>query len=202
MPRVGDTIKLGPEPQTFALRFTTGKNVHSNFPGGRVMFTAIDERKLFMNDEEASEFEHLLLEKGVKPAEFISASRVTHGRGGGFSIRVELAEETRLESDLRRSIEMAQRRPPATQGRTTEAATPRREPAPIRQNSRPEEPAGGTSAHNSSPLMNKLCSSMYLLIDVMSEAKTYALQCGLELSPEDLRCLVTTTFINEARGGR
>ena len=93
--RVGDTIKLDGEPQTFALRFTEGKSVASRFPGGRVMFTCIDERKLFMNDEEASEFEHALIEKGIRKAEFISVSRITHGHGGGFAIRVERVEEGR-----------------------------------------------------------------------------------------------------------
>ena len=85
-------IKLG-APQVFALKFTTGKAVASRFPGGRAMFTAIDERKIFLNDEETSEFEHELLDKRIQPGEFICVSRVTHGRGGGHAIRVERVDE-------------------------------------------------------------------------------------------------------------
>jgi len=92
-PRGDDQIKLTGGPVVFALRFTTGKNVMSKFPGGRVMFTAVDERKLFLCDEEANEFEHALLDLRIEPAEFIRVTRVTHGRGGGFSIRVERIED-------------------------------------------------------------------------------------------------------------
>jgi hypothetical protein len=110
MPRTGDTIKLDSEPQTFALRYTTGKSVSSRFPGGRVMFTCVDERKLFLNDEEASEFEHALLDKGVKPADFIRVTRLTHGRGGGFAIRVEpLGDDPRVEPQYRAEAPPADR---------------------------------------------------------------------------------------------
>ena len=90
------------------------------YPGGRVMFTAIDDRKLFLSDEDASEFEHALAEQGIGPADFMRVTKVEHGgRGGGFSIRVERIEDendarepeprrdARLEGQLEKSIEMA-----------------------------------------------------------------------------------------------
>ena len=201
--RVGDTIKLESEPQTFALRFTKeGKSVASRFPGGRVMFTCIDERKLFMNDEEASEFEHALIEKGIRKAEFISVSRVTHGRGGGFAIRVERVEDagdirepawvrdaatapaartpSRTEALLEKSVDMARERGPAAFRTAPEPQTPQ----------------------SISPAAGRLCAAMCVLIDSMAEAKAFAQRRGIDLTNEDLRCLVTTAFIQDSRGAR
>ncbi len=141
-----DQIKLGPAPHVFALKFGQGKDVISKFPGGRVMFTAVDDRKLFLNDEDANEFEHALADLQIQPAEFIRVSRLTHGRGGGFAIRVERVEDpdpdppapsgprhgstppSRLEAELAASIPLARAHGAAafTAGRETERAAPAR----------------------------------------------------------------------------
>src|SRR5579863_5371717 len=99
--RAGDTIKLEyGAPQIFALKHVTGKSLgDSRFPPyqPRVLYTLVDERKMFLDAEESSEFEHALMDLGVRPADFIRVTKIKHPRGGGHSIRVELAEETRLE---------------------------------------------------------------------------------------------------------
>lgn len=80
-------------PQTFALKFAEGKSVESRFPGGRVMFTAIDDRKLFLDDEDANDLERTMRELGIGVADFMKVTKIRHARGGGHSIRVERVGE-------------------------------------------------------------------------------------------------------------
>jgi hypothetical protein len=76
-------------PQVFALKFAEGKSVESRYPGGRVMFTALDERKLFLDDEDANDLERAMRDLGLGVADFMKVTKIRHARGGGHSIRVE-----------------------------------------------------------------------------------------------------------------
>ena len=83
-------------PQTFALKYSTGKEVGEH---GNVMFSTVDGGRLFLNPEDTSEFEHALSDLQYKPGEPIRVTRVKHGkeRGGGFAIRVERTQQTERE---------------------------------------------------------------------------------------------------------
>jgi hypothetical protein len=187
MPRVDD-IRLDANPQNFALKYIEGKPVASRYPGGRVMFTAIDSRKLFLNDEEASEFEHALRDLRVQPADFISVSRITHGRGGGYSIRVQRVEDTagaapsrevpapsREEALLAKSVEMA-RQHGAQAFHAPQPAAP--------------APAAPTAAHN-------LTGSFIAAIDAVAAAQQYADSKGLKVTftSEDVRACAISCYI-------
>lgn len=198
-------IKFG-APQEFALKFTTGKTVASRFPGGRVMFTAIDERKIFLNDEEASEFEHGLLEKGIQPGEFICVSRVTHGRGGGFAIRVERVDEreapgtlaaprvpaqrarqdqpSREEALLEKSVELARRSGPA---------------AFITPTTQTSAPQAAVFAADAAAMLAALCAG----VDAIVETQAYANRRGLGVtfSEESVRAIGLSIYIGNQRGG-
>lgn len=97
---INDTIALNPKnygvPFVFALAYTSGKNgQNSLYPPflPRVMFSAVDGRKLFLDSEDASEFERALAEIGIKPGELIEATMVKYARGGGHGITVRRVTE-------------------------------------------------------------------------------------------------------------
>jgi len=224
-----DEIKLETNiPQTFALKYSTGKAVGN---WGNTMFTAIDERRMFLNDEDTGEFEHALLDLRYQPGDFIRVTRVKHGtvRGGGFAIRVERVEDedgpeeparrvqrsvalsphkgggqaaatpSRTEALLEKSVEMARN---GEKFRTREAA-------PIS----PESKTASTPCHaqalpNGSPAITpasaKLLSAYMTAVDTLIEAQGYAQRKGLMLSVtcEDVRCLAATIFIDQKGGTR
>lgn len=208
-----DEIKLGPAPQVFALKLTTGRSVNSKFPGGRVMFIAVDERRLFLNDEDANQFEHAMLDTRIQPAEFMRVSRVQHGRGGGFAIRVERIEDelpaavstrslpdapSRLEAQLEKSVEMARIHGPAAfaaQPKSRGTAPPPRSAAPVQESHHPDN----TARPDSPPFL----SEYKMAIETLIAARSYAQSQGLaiEIRCEDVRCLAATFIIN-ASGGR
>lgn len=113
--------------QTFALKFITGKNCgEAKFPpfGPRVLFTALDDRRLWLGGEDASDFEHALVDLGIQPADFIRVTKIKHPRGGGHSIRVERVVDAndandaddapawvRTDPDMRHAVRM----PPSRQ---------------------------------------------------------------------------------------
>jgi hypothetical protein len=194
--------------QTFALKFASGKSIESRFPGGRVMFTAIDDRKLFLNDEDASDLERGMRELGIGVADFARVTKIRHARGGGHSIRVEraaaddapawvrdilpawvrdaaTAPASRLESDLERSVEMAR-----THGAAAFHSRPAEAPAaPVFPVGTAEAPAR-TASHQ---LMSAFCAA----IDAVSAAQTYANGKGLHVTftSEDIRCVAISAFI-------
>ena len=171
------------------------------------MYTAIDDRKFFVVKDEASDFHHTMIALAIQPAEFIRVTRIKHGgRGGGFSLRVERVEDapelvpqpepqyvrqpqrqypappSRTEALLEKSVEMA---------RTQGPGSFRTEPRTVEETAQPISPAAV-----------RLCSTMCVLIDALAEGRAFAQRRGIDLTNEDLRCLVTTAFIQDSRGAR
>jgi hypothetical protein len=195
------------QPQTFALRFIEGKEVPSNFGGMRVMFSTVDERKFFVDGEDASIIEHRLLELGVRPAEFITVTKVKNPRGAGHSFVVTLAAENE-DSQLARNLE-----------RSIAAQSERRAAAPVHPAARQQEkpnslsPAARVVTHNTAieqaassinPTTAKLCAAFMCAIDSMNEARAYSKRCGfgdIVFNSEDLRAVALTAFIQDAKGG-
>ena len=202
--------------QTFALKYVTGKNCgEAKFPpfGPRVMFTSIDERKLWLGAEDASDFEHALLELGIQPADFIRVTKIKHPRGGGHSIRVERVDDagdtrdnardnapawvrdaapSRIEAQLEKSIEMARERGAAAFQRAPARISPEPPPAPAHGNNgySADHTPKPTAAHQ---LMGAFCAA----IDAAAEAQAYAARKGLQITftSEDIRAVAISAFI-------
>jgi hypothetical protein len=191
-------------PQTFALKFKEGKSVESRFPGGRVMFTAIDDRKLFLDDEDANDLERAMYGLSIGVADFMRVTKIRHPRGGGHSIRVERVEEREDPGTL--AVPRAQPdADPGTRRAARIAAAPSRIEAQLEKSLHmaresgpaafiapaPEHQAAVTAAS-----VNFVAAYM-TAIDVLIEAKAYAQRKGLaiEVRCEDVRCLAATLVI-------
>jgi hypothetical protein len=137
-----NTISLKPgESDTFALKFAEGKNIgDSEYPPfrPRFMFSATDDRKLFLSDEDADDLVHGMRDKGIQAGEMM---RVTNHKlpNRAHAIRVERANgdtpapaETKLEADLRASIEASERaKREVTRSGNGQALSARENMAPI-----------------------------------------------------------------------
>ena len=187
--------------QTFALKYVTGKNCgEAKFPpfGPRVMFTSIDERKLWLGAEDASDFEHALLDLGIQPADFIRVTKIKHPRGGGSSLRVERVadegdarEPSREEALLEKSVELARERGAAAFHRAPSRISP--DPAPA-----PAVPSTNNSDHTPKPTAaHQLMSSFQAAIEAISEAQAYCDRKGLKVTftSEDVRATAISCFI-------
>jgi hypothetical protein len=190
-----DEIKLETNrPQTFALKFATGKEVGQ---WGNVMFTAVDERRLFLNTEDANEFEHALVDLNYQPAEFIRVTRTKHGsaRGGGFSIRVERVEDTagaapscevpapsREEALLAKSVEMARQ----NGAQAFHAAQPA---------------AADPDLPVITPASAAMTAAMRAAVDAIIETQAYAQRRGLGVtfSEESVRAIGLSIYIGGQR---
>ena len=231
MPRTGNEIKLEyGVAQKFALKYVTGKNCgEAKFPpfGPRVMFTAIDERKLWLGAEEASELEHALLDLAIQPADFIRVTKIKHPRGGGSSLRVERVSDadsadsgnhpdtrhparmpaappppSRIEAQLEKSVELARERGPAAFQRTPARISP--DPAPA-----PAVPSTNNSDHtataaifttDAAPMLAAMCAA----VDAIVETQAYAQRRGLGVtfSEESVRAIGLSIYIGNQRGTR
>lgn len=206
----GNDIKLDyGVAQVFALKFVTGKSVESRYPGGRVMFTAIDERKLFLDDEDANDFERALNELGIGPADFVSVTKIRHARGGGHSIRVEVVEddsngrdETQLERDLTRSIEAQRARQaqrPEAGGRRPASQTPSRTTSTNTNNRPTPETAPPATAKGTMTglLAGALMASVdaYVIAADYAKSKGIAVEMNLDITGEDIRSSATAMLI-------
>lgn len=191
-------IKLGPQPQNFALKFITGKNLgNSKFAPflPRVLFTAIDDRKLFLEAEDASDFERALRDLGVQSGDFVAAARVKLPRGG-HSIQVKRVDEsaapsqtrqefvTATETLLAKSVEMAREHGPSA----FIAAAPVADAQPVKI----------------TPAAVQMCAAMCAAVDAIIETQAYAQRRGLGVtfSEESVRAIGLSIYISAAKGGR
>lgn len=197
-----DEIKLETNiPQTFALKFSTGKPVGN---WGNTMFTAVDSRRLFLNAEDAGEFEHALLDLRVQPAEFIRVTRVHHGgRGGGFSIRVERVEDVpetdaRLIARLERSVALAREK-------SGSPAAPDRAPEPEKLHQQVQQVNSSAAAGLVvTPASAAMCAAMRSAVDAILETQAYATKRGLGLtfSEESVRAIGLSIYIGQQQAAR
>jgi hypothetical protein len=208
-PRRVDDHKIVLEPgvpQVFALKQPANGRPVGQY--GSIMYTSVDERKLFVVKDEASDFHHAMIDMRIQPAEFIKCTRIQHGKGSGFTIRVERVPDasdppawvkadppTRMEALLEKSVEMA---------RTTRApvAAPTEAAARTQNGSDPAVPtshqSNGTDSTRITPAASKLCACLMAAVDAAVECETYAKRKGLELrfSSEDIRTMANTLAMN------
>jgi hypothetical protein len=170
--------------QKFALKFATGKAVQSSFPGGRVMFTAVDERKLFLNDEDANDFERGVRDLGIVAGEdFVRVTKVRHPRGGGHSLRVE-----RVEDDTSQDVSGRLGTSQPVQSRVAQPAQTPAEPAQLAI----------------TPASAQMCAAMCAAVDAIIETQAYASRRGLGVtfSEESVRAIGLSIYIGAARASR
>lgn len=193
-------------PEVFALKFVTGKEVPSRYPGGRVMFSADDNRKLFLDGEDGSDLERALSEQQIEPGDLVRVTKIKHARGGGHSLRVErvsdAAEPTHLSGAGR--ARYAPDSESQVQGKNNQphnysAPLPERAPTrPALAAPAPEPPAAIT------PVSAKILAAYMVAVDTLIETREYAQRRGLalEVRCEDVRCLAATIMIDQQKGGR
>jgi len=213
--RAGNEIKLEyGQPQVFALKFLQGKSYEGNY-GPRVLFTLVDERKLWLDGEDGSDLEHRLGELGVQRADFIRVTKIRHARGGGHSLRVERAVEEEGERDpqpgsgrrdadrttealLEQSIERAReaRKPEEAAPIPMRATAPREEPRQLQSN--------GNAGIQITPASARMVAAMCAAVESVIETQSYAARKGLGLtfSEESVRCIGLSIFIADCQGGR
>jgi hypothetical protein len=193
MPRLAEDLKLGAVPQAFALKWIEGRSVASRYPGGRVMYTATSGAKLFLSDEEASEFEHALVEQAVRPGDAIRVSRITHVRGGGFSIRVE---RDTPQAAPAASAHSWQGNAPATPAPTTNNVPQGNTPAPPAPAAPPAIVPG--------EIPSAMAEAMFEAVDAIIETQRYAAARGLGVtfSEESVRAIGLSIYIRKQHGGR
>lgn len=209
----GTDIKLEyGRPEVFALRFVTGKNCEGRF-GPRVLFTAVDERKLWLDAEDGSDLERGMRELGIQPSDFVKVTKIRHPRGGGHSIRVEYAEldEHRKDysAELQRSIEMARARTASASSQSYLPAPADSQPRDVKEHSDRNNPSPATiqpfnGTSNSASVNPAMFAAYTEAIDTLVAAKAYAQSRGLaiEVRCEDVRCLAATIIISAQKGGR
>lgn len=183
--QVRNKIELDETPQTFALKQPANGKEVGQF--GSVMYSASDGRVLFVVAEDASDFHHQLVDLGIQPGEAIRVSRVRHGRGGGFAIRVARVSD-------------AEEGPPEPKGGTGAHAN---SPHPYSSNITSPNDSRIPAAPEIAPASARLCAALKAAIDATVEASIYAKRVGmkLEFNEEDVRCLAITCYIQSAKGG-
>jgi hypothetical protein len=219
----GNEIKLEPGvAQVFALKFVTGKNLgDSQFPPymPRVLFTAIDDRRLYLDAEDGSNFEIRLRELGVRPADFIRAIRIR--KGGGIAVERVGDPDTQPDThpDMRHpAVRMpAQTAPPSREearaavptreealleksvemARDRGAAAFQRTPSRICPDPAPAPAVPTTNNGDHSVRAHQLKGSFLAAIDAIAEAQKYADAQGLKVTftSDDVRAAAISVFI-------
>jgi hypothetical protein len=171
--------------------------------GPQKLFRLIDGRGMYLNLDVASRVEAIAGRGDLQPGQLFWMCKRRTGKGRKELWDIYLKDptpdegESKLERDLRLSIDQAQDRA----GRTAKPA-----PAPIIAL---QEPPACTSApaemrpivvtesaHNLQPWAETLLHQTNELTDAYASALQHAGRHGLAVKPEDVRTLLVTAFIN------
>jgi hypothetical protein len=191
-------------PQVFALKFLTPKSFEGQF-GPRAMFTAADEgygeRKIWLDHEDAANICIELQRLGVRVGDAIRVTKIKHPRGGGHGYLVALAAPAQQDAPAWVTREEAHAAPAPIEAQLERSLAMVRQHGPqvFRQ---PAQAAAEPEAI--APGAGSLAGALKAAIDAAIEAMAYSSRRGLELAftAEDIRCLASTTFIQNSRGGR
>lgn len=170
-------------PEVIALQFTQGKTVPSIYGGPEVMFTLADGRVMFLKPAEAEK----IYEAGVAARKPFEAMRKKLAGGA-----IDFVVRTQNDAAAASSRDAA--------ARTT--TMPAKElPS---QNSNGNSPAPPPPTTQATPASRRMMGALIAAIDAITEAQIYAKRRGLELEliGEDVRCLASTIYIQEAKEGR
>jgi hypothetical protein len=209
MTPASDLIKFTLDvPQIFCPKFVEGKSVHSNYEEGRQMFTAVDGRKVFVNDDEARTLVEGMRYHQIRPGEDFVRVTKRKTRGGAQFLQVERAEDDPDESGTL----PVPAPPPPRAPRTPAAAKPayggsleakltdsvriaREHGAAAFITPKQDEPQRIELTPAAVAITAALCAA----VDAALEAQAYAVRRGLELrfTEESIRCIGATIFINQ-----
>ena len=172
--------------------------------GPQKLFRLIDGRGMYLNPDVASRVEALAVCGDLQPGQvfWMCKHRIGKGRKEIWDIYLKdptpQGDESKLERDLRLSIDQAQQDRASREGKPV--------PAPVI--SMPEPSACPTAAAETRPILSKesthkpqawaetLLHQTNELTDAYASALQHAGRHGLAIKPEDVRTLLVTAFIN------
>lgn len=197
--RAGELKFVYGQPEVIALKFTEPRMFSGSF-GDRALFTLSDERKLWVDAEDASEIVRDMREHGITQGEPFRMTKIRHPRGGGHSFRVEplhaakpaapaAGSEGALADKLEQSVAIARRDPRAFQHNAHVIP-----PAP------PEAPAAAAAA-GPDDTARRLMSCFAASIEAITDAQAFADRKGLKVTftSEDVRATAISAYIQLER---
>lgn len=202
--------------EIIALKFTEPKMFTGAY-GPRALFTLTDERKMWVDGDDASDICRDLRDKGITRNQPFRFTKIRHARGGGHSFRVEAiagaapawvntvgtAPASRdaslgtgpsdVEDALTRSLALARTHGAQAFQRGAHIARPAEVPEPAFPQASPETPARTAS--------QQLMSCYLAAIDAISEAQQYCDRKGVKVvfTNEDIRATALSAFIQHER---
>lgn len=216
-PRGGEIKLQYGRPETVEFKFLSGKNFEGQY-GMRALFTMSDERKLWVDAEDASDIERALMAQGVRAGEPVRLTKIKHPHGGGHSIR---CERVALEDDAPTWVtnDEPAPAPPARARRSAQydySADLEQSVALARQHGAqafqwpssrvsPETPPAAapeaTNAADHSGFAHQLKPSFMAAIDAVAAAQRYADAQGLKVTftSEDVRACAISVYIAQER---
>lgn len=216
-PRGGELKLQYGRPEVVAFKFLQGRNFDGTY-GMRALFTLADDRKLWVDAEDASDIERAFQAQGVRVGDPVRLTKVKMAHGGGHAIRAEKVIETDdapawvyeyeeappaapapptrarrstqrdYAADLEQSVALA---------RTHGAAAFQRPPSRIAPDTPPAAAPASTDTGNHSGFAFQLKPAFLSAIDAIAEAQRYADAQGLKVTftSEDVRAAAISVFI-------
>ncbi len=173
-------------PFDVALAHTEGKLVKSRFGGKEMMFTTIDDRVLYLNEEAGHIVQNRIRDLGVQRAETIIICRESHREGKEVTMRWTVCKARIPVGEQPDGTFVLPAQPGAS------ASSPA--PAARQVRTASQQPA---QAHHSWAAF--LLSQTNAMVDVYAAALNYAQQTyGEAVKPEDVRQLLTAAIAHGA----
>jgi hypothetical protein len=182
-------------PKTVAFK-APGVTAASSIGDPQVKFAMASGDVLYLDEGPAGDIERGLRELGIQYGEEFRLTRAKTSHGGS---RFEVA---RLRDSGGHNVPERQQRSAPSNDAYDQRFD---EPAPSSRaewEARQRGPAPVATVQPVRPTSAKLSGTVCAMLDAMNEAAVYAERIGLGITSEDLRALIITAFIDNAKGGR
>jgi hypothetical protein len=219
-PRAGECKPEYGAPEIIAMKFLEPKMFTGAY-GPRALFTLTDERKLWLDGDDASDIVRDMQEKGIQRNQPFRLTKIRHPRGGGHCFRVEAlaqsapawvtatgtapahrepAAPSAIEDQLAQSLTLARTHGAQAFQRGAHIAQPRPAEVPA-LDTVPPATAPETSNRTAS---QQLMGSFAAAIETLAESQKYAARHGMPIvfSSEDVRACALTIYINACKEAR
>jgi hypothetical protein len=194
---MAETLKLQPNrTEIIALQFATGREVEG-LSGTQMMYTLTDNRRLYLNLEDARKIEDLSLGKG-EPFEITRREKLD-GRKRLITYEVQYSSAAPATPAPQASTRQVVQTMPSA-NITQEASH-----HPQATNSAPQSAPRAPEAPTPAPIpATRIMSALCAAIDAVVEAQAYATRKGLHIAftSEDVRAIANTLHIDASKGGR
>jgi hypothetical protein len=202
-------------PEVVTFKFVQARNFEGQY-GARGLFTLGDERKLWLDAEDASDVERALRDQDVCALrDYVRLTKVKMPRGGGHAIRAERVQETPRETRYDNAPEWVdappaqaweQPRPSREEmlleqsvalARQHGARAFQRPPSRVSPETPPAAAPSSTDTGNSTGFAFQLKPAFIAAIDAIADAQRYADAQGLKVTftSEDVRAAAISAFI-------